>query len=319
MNGGLVPLFEGVQWVSGYANLTPLFRFETIRKQYFLLFPQNLLHSYTPVFLLVLVYGVYKSARDNSSAKSSIEKKFSTLMNLMLTAGLLGVLYERKCMTYHYSRVYFLSSIFISLGLVELLPRSLKWLKKNLKIEGNIISITRVVLVFFLLTGVLFYSPLTRLISQPMRWTYLSLANDEYSKANYLDLDKLHGSEKKHLYNSLKDYIKVSGDMFFWGNFVEVYNVFYVSPVTACLTNTPFITKWSPKEWKDTLFNKIKLSRPKVFIVETNDAHPEISGITYDSFVALKSWRELYDYLLLNYSERQQIGDFKVYLRRDLY
>jgi hypothetical protein len=296
----------------------------TIRQQYFLAFPQIFVSSYSAVFFIFLVLGIYFAISKNKlpllSHLVNGNSIFHSISLWLLFSGLLSVLYERKCLTYHYSRTFFLASPYI--GAVLLASLSLikdRWIQmRGSLILSMWVKIKSYAFFCVIFIPTVFFSPFTRLLSHPLEWTIISLSNDEEEKLKRFDFDNYYGTQRKLLKDYFSGKLSQNGNIFIWGNFIELYSILGKTPNTICLTNTPFVTRWTPKVWKDKLLSQLQTDKPSFFIVETNDSRPTINGETGDSYTLLKKWQELFQFLSSNYTEAEKVGNFMIFRRNAL-
>jgi hypothetical protein len=304
--GALTRWMESLQWVSDYAAINPLFSSETLRKVYFELFPAQLIASFSVTFAAFIGIGLFLSFRDR---KNGGEGSYLFHLALQFFLGLAAVLYERKCFPYHYSRAFWAASPFIFLGAThafrrwkEYYPKTGPTLKKSIFCLALAIAI--------------FYSPFIHLITQPLRWTYMSIAGLDKEKA----AQEMHGSyplkDEIDLANRYKTRLAATDEVFFWGNHVGV--LFYLDklPPTLALTNTPLVTAWTPQDWRDTMMRQLERANPPMCIVERNDIKSFISGNPTDSYHELLSLSPLHSYFDRNYLLTDSVGVFLVFERK---
>jgi hypothetical protein len=298
---------ESLQWVSNYAAINPLFAAETLRKVYFELFPAQFIGSFSVTFAVFIGIGLFLMF---SAQKKESSPSYLSHLALQFVLGLAAVLYERKCFPYHYSRIFWAASPFIVLGATHALrkwkeyyPKTGSALKKNTFCLALAIAI--------------FYSPLIHIITQPLRWTYMSIAGHDKEKT----AQEMHGSfpikDEIDLANKYREKLGANDEVFFWGNHVGV--LFYLDklPPTLALTNTPLVTDWTPKDWRDTMMAQLERANPRLCIVERNDIKFYISGNSSDSYHELLSWSSLHSYFDRNYSLSDSVGAFLIFERKN--
>jgi hypothetical protein len=303
---------QAINWVSGYGNITPLLDKSTIRQQYFLDFPSNLLLTLSPTFFILSVIGFYTfhSSRGLPPLRDRIGvETLRAILYWFLATGLLGVLLERKAMTYHYSRVFWVVAVTITVAWISIAKRykeagENKPLKKSWRTYSALI-----------LAGIpiVFFSPLTRIISHPLQWSWLALTNDMRAQHERLKFDNYYGHERSILKEYFADKLAAGENIFLWGHFVELYSILARTPTTICLTNTPLVTEWTPLDWKRQLIAQLEAQRPKYILIERNDVHSFINGRSVDSHAMMLEWADFKNFLERHYRNDTTIGSFSVY------
>jgi 4-amino-4-deoxy-L-arabinose transferase-like glycosyltransferase len=310
--GGLARFTEALQWVSSYSALAPLLSFETISTKYFQLFPQNLVWSWTPTIVVLGAVGTWQFARGVRTSDDNEERNFYSLFFLQCFLALLSVLYERKYFQYHYARALWALIPFISVGVWEV-ARMFKDLKLRAISSSTASTLVNKTLVYFALVIALAYSPLPRLLSQPIKWTSMALRGTDRSAEVQKQIPNYYYSDVIRMTSALKPRLAAGDSVFFWGNEASVYFHLDRLPQTFVLTNTPLITSWTPLAWKSAMMQQLTASHPRFFISEFGDARDYISGTTRDSYQHLLDWPELKTYVESNYVRTDSIGHFLIF------
>lgn len=110
--------------------------------------------------------------------------------------------------------------------------------------------------------------------------------------------------------------LTANDNVFFWGNHVGVYFYLDKLPTTLTLTNTPLVTSWSPRHWRDTMMAQLRRSSPKLFITERRDFKGFINFTDLDSWENLQAWDSLRIYLDSNYSYSDSVGVYRVFMKK---
>lgn len=304
--GGLDWWLLSMKWVNEYASISPLLSAKTIHDVYYLLFPSRLVETLSLSFIIFIFVFLYK--RSQRSSEMENDSGFGAHLLLQLSIGLLSILFERKCFPYHFSRIFFAAAPLIAFGFLDVVPLIKQRLsERSLALKAAVVS-TIIVLIF--------YSPFLHVLSQPLRWTYLTITGADIP----LIVQELHGSyplaEEKIVVDNIGTKIKAEDEVFFWGNTVGIY--FYLDrlPRTIVLTNTPLITSWTPQVWRTKLIQQLHDAPPRFFIVEQHDAKPYISGTDKDSWQQLLMWSELNSFVQTEYSPPDSSGNFLIFERR---
>lgn len=297
---------ESLQWVREYANISPLFSFATIRKVYFQLFPAELLGSITPSFLILSAFAIYTML--STTKKNDPQRTVYTHLLFQVVLGLAAVLLERKCFPYHYSRIFWAIVPFTAIGVLSF------WQFIKNSLHNNYSLRNRVLLCVFVCVAI-FYSPLMRVLSQPFRWTYMSVTQSDIKSL----VQSEHGSYPLRDQQTLADRYKDmagAGDVFFWGNHVGIYFYLNALPTTIVLTNTPLVTNWTPQHWRDSVITQLQRKPTKLFITEQRDYASYINATELDSWGTLNRWTELREYLDSNYMFDDSVGTYLVFKRK---
>ena len=313
--GSLEDLILGAHWVSDYAAINPIFGIRTIKYQFFLGFPQSVISTLTPAVFLLIFLGIWYRNRqgDSGSEKTpSTDQMCYSYLLWQLSFGLLSIMAERKNFAYQYARILWALVPFLMIGLVE----ADRVFRKHWKEKANSQPYRKIPAVILVCTA-LFFSPITRLLSQPISWSLIALTNNEQAKLEKLSLDGYRVREMDSLVVRLRAGLAEHDNVLFWGNTVEFYYDLDKIPKTICLTNTPLITPWTPIEWKNKFLRQLYSTSPLMIVCEIGDGRPEINGTNIDSYEAFLHWREFYGFVENHYYEIPGSSHFKVFLRRN--
>lgn len=302
--GALGRLMEVFVWVQQYGDIAPLFSWDTITSVYIKRFPWHLVMIYSPTFLAgaaICLFFVWKAKRENKKL-TDIQYVYLHLA-LQAFLGLLAVMYERKCFPYHYSRVYWAMTPLIVAGLIQVISYVRAVIRPSYR------TFVYALLIIFTLP------PLYRIGSQPIRWTFVELAG--MSRAQVVEDTHEHYPLKgmQQLADKYSPMLTTNDNVFFWGNHVGVYFYLDKLPTTLTLTNTPLVTSWSPKSWRDTMMSQLRRSSPKLFITERRDFKGFINFTEMDSWENLQAWDSLRVYLKQNYTYSDSVGVYRVFTR----
>jgi hypothetical protein len=311
LNGSLQNFLLGLDWLNHYAGTVRAFDIETYRSIYFHLFPSTFISVLSPLYFVFSIAGIViiYFQKENISSK---ERIFHRILFWQIFFGLAGILYERKSFDYHFTRVIWMLIPFISIALFTYFQS----FRNLLLIKGKEAVGTKLFIYISLAIICLLFSPIPRLISQPMSWTILSLSGDSNARMQKLTAGKMQNEETQWLRSFLTARMKPEDNLFFWGNYTHIYLETSKVPVTLCMTSNQFISPWTPIEWKTQLISELKTQNPKFFVSETNDARPLISGSKLDSYSSLLQWTELRSYLFTNYILQDSSEHFKIFLRK---
>ncbi|MDP4221526.1 MAG: glycosyltransferase family 39 protein [Bacteroidota bacterium] len=306
---------ESLAWLKQYGDVDPLFSMNTIIERYFKLFPMLAIYPYGLSGILLAAIGILWYFKDRLRPVAEEEgNKDTALVHLFiqLSLGLLAVLYERKFFPYHFARTYWAFVPFVVLGLRELQKiwkdYSLSWMR--LKRSAKIL---RCVAYGFVIFFLIFFSTAPRIISQPLHFLVLGLTGADRASDVQEKKPQYFYKEEQDIAEHFRPILKPDDEVFVWGNSIGIYFFLGRRPRTLCLTNTPFITSWTPQAWKSTLIAQLRARPPKYFIVESGDEREYISGSAADSWQHLLAWVDLREFLQSNYKQDTEIGHFRIF------
>ncbi len=301
---------ESLKWLQDYSAINPLLSYDTIIDRFFKIFPIGLLVSFGLSSLLISAIGI-------DACRSKLQRSSRAYIHLGLQLGfaLLAVMYERKFFPYHYSRAYWAFVPFMAVGLIKIIKRISDQLR-----DGRSKNISQKMISYGLLTSAilagLFFSPVPRIISQPFHWVYAQLSGQDVAKSVEDGYNKYFYKEQITLADSLGKTLQPNDQLFLWGNSVGLYFRTGKYPTTLCLTNTPFVSPWTPTSWKRSVISSLQATPPKIIISEFGDERSYITGDTLDSWQHLQQWPELRSFVETNYAERPTIGHFRIFERK---
>ena len=309
--GSLGRFLEGLQWVSRYASIDPLFGRNTISDRYFTLFPDRLIYTTTLTFFVFGCVGLAQYFRKMVTGGS---QSIFGLFALTWGFQLLGVLAERKMFPYHYVRAMWAFSPFIAIGgAASVKAGGVLW--KEIARKELLPRMVSVMLFVCVSLVALFYSPLVKLLSQSIPWTYIAIADKDSRTEVHERIGDYYADEQFSAGKYLKQHMAASDQMFFWGNDMSVY--FYADklPPTFCLTATPLRTSWTPQSWRDEMMHELTAAKPRYFVSEFGDSKEYITGNPRDSYQAFLVWPELHAFITENYREDTTIGHYRIFQR----
>lgn len=305
--GALRPFFETLAWLGGYAGIDPVLGAHTIGELYFRQFPLAVVTALLPTTLVLAFVGIFRNRRSEARPATI----YSHLL-IQLGFGLFSVLYERKFFPYHFSRVYFAFVPFVVLGTRSAWALTAEYLSSIRNLRGIQRSLRQTAVLGITAIAV-FYSPLVRIVTNPLYWAQLRLKGGDAGAAADSKFGGLYYADQERAASELKSALRPNETIFLWGNNVGLYFRTEVEPRTICLTNTPLVTSWTPQTWKDTLLRQLQSAPPRFFVCETNDARPYITGDTLDSRQHLEQWSELASFVHTNYHDWKTVGHFVIY------
>jgi 4-amino-4-deoxy-L-arabinose transferase-like glycosyltransferase len=313
--GALDDTFLGIKWVANYAAIDPLFSLSTIKNQFFLSFPQSFISTLTPLIFISLILGIWDRKRSSSSQTSfdrlEDEGRFYSFLLWQIFFGLLGIMLERKNFVYTYTRILWAFTPFIVIGIKLIWEKfSLSWKTSTDQFILNRIKI------IILLCIALFFSPITKLISQPLQWSWITLSSNEDFKLKKLSTEGFEEAiEIDTLAINLRPLLRNEDNILFWGNTVDLYFELHKTLPTICLTNTPLVSTWTPEKWKNKFLLQLYNSQPKIIVSQVGDIRPKINGNITDSYNSLLNWDKFQNYVAVNYHEISGTNHFKVFIR----
>jgi hypothetical protein len=178
--------------------------------------------------------------------------------------------------------------------------------------ERGISRYVKLALVYSSCFLAIFFSPVTRIFSNVVYWPYIRMSGGNVGESVGLKFGQTFYNEQIQTAELLKPLLGPQETVFVWGNSVGIYFRLDHYPSTICLTNTPFVTSWTIKNWKDTLIRQLQNAPPKFFIIETGDARDYITGDTLDSRQHLQQWSELNNFVATKYHDFRKVGHFVI-------
>lgn len=319
LTGSLTKFFEALKWVGSYANVNPLLSHETVKERYWKLFPARLLETFSLTAVAIACFGIFKSLkRPLTNLNDTDEDQPRPYLHLciQLFLGLVSVLFERKFFEYHYTRVLWCIIPFVSIGAIVLLKEITVQLSNWRKLPIFAKAI-RYACTLPILVVIIFYSPAVHFFPQVYIWTYLTLTGKDVGVQAESAGAQYFYKEAQDLSGMLRSRLNHQDAVFLWGNSVELYFFLDQLPRTLCLSNTPFVTNWTPESWHDELIQQLQLQKPKIFVCEFGDERPYLTGDTQDSWTHLQSSPALKAFVDQKYHLLEVSGHFKVFERID--
>ncbi len=108
-----------------------------------------------------------------------------------------------------------------------------------------------------------------------------------------------------------------AGDtLFIWGFRPEVYYLSNLQPASRFIFQFPLVADWYPVEWQQQNVDTLWASLPPYVLVVRGDFMPWVTGRDEDSNMMLQDYTELNNWLIYNYEQDTQIGNFLVWRRK---
>lgn len=103
--------------------------------------------------------------------------------------------------------------------------------------------------------------------------------------------------------------------IFVWGFDPAIYLLAERSPGARFMFTFPFMSDWSPPEWRQSLVTELERNRPVYFLVEHGSTATWITGTSVDMAESIASFPELQRWLSANYRYEADIGGITFYRR----
>jgi hypothetical protein len=312
--GAMRGTLQVMSWLNGYASIVPLISVQTFKTFYYKILPSQFLLTFAPTFVMLLLVAIIR--RPPASPFKTDQTPLSLFRFLCLLSivfGIVGIAFERKGFNYHFTRIAWCIVPFVAESIVSawnvilqiLQTLSAQMFFRKLSIWGGIVVGS--VLIFL-------FSPIPRLIDQPVAWSLLRPQHDiprENEKLGEND-----NTEIRTLALKYKPQLDNTASIFLWGNCARTYYEFNKLPTTICILNPEFVSPWTPSEWIDTLSSQLKSNQPQLFVCQRNDARFGINGTNEDSYHALLRIPSLKQLLMNGYTLADSTEHFYLYLRR---
>lgn len=109
----------------------------------------------------------------------------------------------------------------------------------------------------------------------------------------------------------------VPGDsLYIWGFRPEVYYLSGLNPATRFIFQFPLVAAWYPQTWRDENVEVLWAALPPYVLILQGDYMPWVTGVDHDSHTLLQAYTELNNWLIANYEQEAQIGNFLIWKRR---
>lgn len=305
--GAATRFFESIEWLRGYAAVTPFFTIYFFSEYIFRIFPGGVLQTFWSFTVFLAILGIW-----NISYKKDSTTGTQHHLLLQIGFGLLGIISERKFFPYHYSRLYWCVIPFIAIGAPIVWRRAVEYFSFVKDLNGFPKTI-RLILFSLTCAAAIFFSPMTRIFSNCLYWPYIRMSGKNVGEAVASKFGQTFYQDQDNAAMLIHTALEPNDNIFLWGNSVGLYYRLERYPSTICLTNTPFVTAWTPKNWKDTLLRQLQSAPPRFFITETGDARAYITGDSFDSEQHLEQWSELNAFVRSNYHDWKTIGHFVIH------
>jgi uncharacterized membrane protein YraQ (UPF0718 family) len=237
-----------------------------------------------------------------------------SLALLGFAGHMLGITMERKYFPYHLTRAFWLLTPFVAIGLTQVLPIVGRRWKRAVSI-GGVGGFIRALGIAAILIIACFYSPLLRIVSQSLRWTWLELSGGNVEQSVQDHTEGYFYADQHEVARLLKDKLDPTDEIFLWGNGVGIYHYLDRNPPTIALTNTPLLTSWTRPDWRSTMLSQLQKAKPKYIIIETGDVKAFITASEEDSKAHFEKWSELKNWRDHHYTFYREVGHFLIYER----
>lgn len=278
-------------------------------------FITELLHSHSVLFTILALIAVFGFAKRSITEPASEFKGFILLMCLCYLFSMAGVLAEQKFFPYHYTRGFVFFIPFVAVGVLVVMRYAAQLISKW-KTLGRTQRIVSWSFAAIGLVSALFFSPAVQLYSQSFHWARRTVLNQDRERDVQIRIPSFFAYEQKIVGQYLREVMAPGDELFVWGNSVGIYYYAHRLPTTFVLTNTPFISPWTPQGWRREMMSQLERSDPRYIVIEWGDARVYISGSRYDSYQNMNRWPEFREYVFGRYRETKRIGHFVIYERR---
>ena len=306
--GALDNFVKTLGWLRGYAEVDPLFSMDTVREIAFKKFPAAFILFFGPTTILLAVAGII------AVGKSKDSRVQGNILHLLLQCfvGVAIIVYERKLFPYHFSRTLWCILPFVAIGLHYMWDQVLESIREW-KIIPNVQRYVRLIFLGLIILVLLFFSPLSRIVTHPLKWVYAQTAHGDLE--SYMGTELYFYNDSHAVSDWLREKLKPADRIFLWGNTVGMYFLLEQHPLSLCISNAPFVDLWTPPQWKTSIMDSLNNVMPRFFIVEFGDQSPQIAGNNFDSWQNLQRWPEMKKYLETAYTQSIMIGHFRIFER----
>jgi 4-amino-4-deoxy-L-arabinose transferase-like glycosyltransferase len=104
--------------------------------------------------------------------------------------------------------------------------------------------------------------------------------------------------------------------LYIWGFRPEVYYSSDLRPATRFIFQFPLVGEWYPNAWRQENVDILWAALPPYVLVLRGDYMPWVTGRDEDSYQLLQEYTELNNWLIFNYEQETEIGNFLLWRRR---
>lgn len=128
----------------------------------------------------------------------------------------------------------------------------------------------------------------------------------------------VEAAESLQVSEYLRTRVTLGDSLFIWGFRPEVYYLSDLRPATRFLATFPLVADWYPPVWREETVETLWAALPPYVLVLRGDYMPWVHGRDEDSNTLLQEFTELNNWLIFNYEQETEIGNFLVWRRKDL-
>lgn len=128
----------------------------------------------------------------------------------------------------------------------------------------------------------------------------------------------VNAAENRAVAEALRARVPAGEPVFVWGFEPVIYDLADREPATRYLYDVPQRVAWAAAKERATLMRDLEAHRPRAIVVERRDVFPMVTGDVIDSADTLPRFPALQGMLAGGYRLEESIGDFDIYLARDL-
>jgi hypothetical protein len=120
-------------------------------------------------------------------------------------------------------------------------------------------------------------------------------------------------SESTAMATYLREHTSPNDPLLVWGFRPELYYLSNTRPATRFIFQFPLVADWYPLEWQQQTVDQLWGVLPPVVVVVRGDFMPWVTGRDADSNMLLQEFTELNNWLIFNYEQDTEIGNFIVW------
>lgn len=156
------------------------------------------------------------------------------------------------------------------------------------------------------------------LASQTWGRSFLYLSNQESRQAYYARFQggEFIADESLQVAEYLEARLPAGESLFIWGFRPEIYYMSGLRPAARFIFQFPLVAEWYPQAWQQQTVDTLWASLPPYVLVLRGDFMPWVTGIDADSNTLLQDYTELNNWLIFNYEQETEIGNFLIWRRK---
>lgn len=144
---------------------------------------------------------------------------------------------------------------------------------------------------------------------------YLTGREDRATYYQRFQAGEFIAAESQQVIAFLRARVTPGDSLYIWGFRPEVYYLTGLKPPTRFIFQFPLVGDWYPPRWREENVEILWAALPPYVLVLKVDYMPWVTGEDADSHELLQAYTALNDWLIYNYEQETQIGNFLIWRR----